>query len=207
MAVAVAEEKLLATHADRALEMVERVGDDVPFDDVVDIYTRLLRLSADESRALKTRALAALGQRSDQDRWSDVDDEEPEAPDDDEEQSLFSQLRRRLRGRMDEGLRFRIELEAARAEEALLYRHVANALEFVGLLESEMAAPEAVDLYIDALDVRESMNEIVYYLTLSRLADRHFGDGGQGRARLADASTDAEQPPEASLRIVEQDGD
>ncbi|MFW6080209.1 MAG: hypothetical protein ACODAE_11350 [Gemmatimonadota bacterium] len=213
MAVAVAEEKLLAAHVDRALAMVARVGDAIPFDDVLDIYTRLLRLSSDEGRALKTRAMAALGQRDGADRaWPEAVEAEGlagSAGDDGDETgrpSLIARVRRRFRGRINEELRYEIELEAARAEEALLVRHVANAVQFVGLLGEEMPPPEVIDLYIDALDVRESMSEVVYHLALSRLADRHFGDelrpaavGRTVEPATGSASADA-------LRIVEREG-
>src|SRR5690606_29131679 len=62
LAIAVAQERLLSTHVEHALELIELVGDQVPFDDALDIYTRLLRLTEDEARIITTRALAYLGE-------------------------------------------------------------------------------------------------------------------------------------------------
>jgi hypothetical protein len=71
-------------------------------------------------------------------------------------------------------LRRWVELSAARTEVALLNTHVDNAVNFVELLEQEMASAEAVDLYLDALEVRESVAEVAYYLVLARIADEEL---------------------------------
>src|SRR5690606_5886760 len=88
--------------------------------------------------------------------------------------ALFSNLRQRIRGRVNEDLRQRIELAAARTEVALLRRHTDNALAFVDVLEEELSLPEAVQIYVQALDLRDSIAEVVYYLTLAESADRRL---------------------------------
>lgn len=177
MAVAVAEERLLSTHVAYALDLIRLVEDDVPFDDALDIYARLLQLSSEAAGVLSTRVLATLGEQTGREPER-PDEPEPAREEDggekDDDRSFFAQLRDRLRGRMNERLRFMIELEAARTEEALLYAHVENALSFVDLLDGEMPAPRAVDLYMDALEVRDSSSDVIYYLTLSRLADQQL---------------------------------
>src|SRR5690606_5608883 len=45
LAVAVAQERLLATHVRHALELIQIVGEQVPFENALAIYTRMLRLS------------------------------------------------------------------------------------------------------------------------------------------------------------------
>lgn len=174
LAIAVAQERLLGTHIDHVIELIELVGDQVPFDDALAIYNRLLRLSDDEARVITTRALASLGenaagaesQRAWPDRMADADLAETEiAP----KRSFLGSLRQRFRGRVNEELRRWIELEAARTEVALLDTHVENALEFVDILDKEIPFTEAVELYLEALDVRESVAEVAYYITLARL--------------------------------------
>src|SRR5687767_9816236 len=64
LAIAVAQERLLATHVDHALNLIQLVGDQVPFENALAIYTRLLRLSDDEARVITTRALAILGEKA-----------------------------------------------------------------------------------------------------------------------------------------------
>src|SRR5690606_27730092 len=63
LTTAVAQERLLATHVRHVLAMVDLVADKLPFDDALDIYVRILRLSAEQARNIGSRALAELGRR------------------------------------------------------------------------------------------------------------------------------------------------
>ncbi len=186
LAVAVAQERLLSTHVAHALKLIQLVGDQVPFENALNIYTRLLRLSDDEAKVITTRSLATLGERA---ARSDVPVEiaaEPEVAEEPETRPAFSfitSMRQRLRGRVNDELRRLVELAAARTEVALLEAHVENALNFVDLLSKEQSITESVELYLDALDVRESIAEITYYLALARLADRYLPDGGEKQPR------------------------
>jgi hypothetical protein len=204
LAIAVAQERLLNTHVDHALDLIELVGDQVPFDDALDIYHRLLRISEDEARIITTRALATLGEHDDEpkswpERMAEADlAAHSEAP----SGSLLQNLRQRLRGRINEDLRRWIELEAARTEVALIDAHVANALHFVGLLDGELPFTEATELYLEALEVRDSIAEVVYYITLARLNARLLPP----RRRRGGTPTLANAPEERHLRVVEQDG-
>lgn len=215
LAVAVAQENLMATHVDHALHMVDVIGDAIPFDETLDIYTRMMRLSAGQDRIVTTRALATLGGRTDgQDESAEPD--ENESCDDPEESkagksSFFGQLRHRLRGRINEELRATVRMLTGRAEAALLARHVENGLEFVALFEPDDSASDAVDLYIDALEVRDSLREVVYHLVLARLADERL----PVPAPLASGTASPDHPVERAaaadgehgLRIVSGEGD
>ena len=175
LAIAVAQERLLATHVDHALGLIQVVGDQVPFENALGIYTRLLRLSEDEARVITTRALAILGERAaETESWPELitaaEIEEAE-----EDSGRFMRIvRQRLRGRVNEDLRKFVELTAARTEVAILNTHVENALNFVELLEKDMSFNEAVELYLESLEVRESVAEVAYYLTLARLSEKHL---------------------------------
>jgi hypothetical protein len=183
LAVAVAQEKLLATHVDHALDLIALVNKDVTFTDALEIYSRLLRLDEDEGRNITTRTLAVLGEKVEQDgEWPEPDPVPVPEPDPEEDagRSLFGNLRHRLRGRVNEELRRRIELVAARTEVALLHTHVDNALHFVDFLDAEINERQAVELYLDALDVRDAIAEVVYYLSLARFADDILPPHGTG---------------------------
>jgi hypothetical protein len=182
LAIAVAQERLLSTHVQHALKLIQLVGDQVPFENALNIYTRLLRLSDDEARVITTRALATLGERAaTSDVWPDlVTEPEPEEePEPKPGFSFMNLMRQRLRGRVNEDLRRWVELAAARTEVALLETHVENALNFVELLEKEQHLTDAVELYLDALEVRESIAEVTYYLALARLAERYLPGGSR----------------------------
>ncbi|HEX6941224.1 MAG TPA: hypothetical protein VF158_17645 [Longimicrobiales bacterium] len=204
LAIAVSQERLLATHVEHALDLIELVGDQVPFDDALDIYTRLLRLSDDEARIITTRALAFLGEDGSQRKsWPERMAEADAAADLGRARfGLFGNLRQRFRGRINENLRRWIELEAARTEVALLGSHVENALSFVEILDEELPFTEAVELYLEALDVRESIGEVVYYLTLARLNERLIPE----RHARPIGSEPARANPAASRSIRMMDG-
>jgi hypothetical protein len=186
LAVAVAQERLLSTHVDHALRLIQLVGEQVPFDSALGIYTRLLRISDDEARVITTRALAILGEQvvdSAPPSW--MEPTEPvEVDDSDTRRSFLRNMRQRLRGRVKDDLRRWVELAAARTEVAILNSHVENARNFVELLEKEQPAAEAVELYLDALEVRESLAEVTYYLVLARIADEQLPDVPRGASAM-----------------------
>jgi hypothetical protein len=181
LAIAVAQERLLATHVDHALSLIQLVGDQVPFENALAIYTRLLRLSDDEARVITTRALAILGERAaETSSWPELitEAEVKSATDEGGRRNLIHTVRQRLRGRVKDDLRRWVELAAARTEVAILNTHVENSINFVELLDKELAFTEAVEMYLEALDVRESVAEVAYYLALTRLGEKHLPHGG-----------------------------
>lgn len=187
LAVAVAQERLLTTHVEHALTLIQLVGEQVPFENALAIYTRMLRLSEDEARVITTRALATLGEQGVRGEvWPELAREE--VPEKEPRRSFMNIMRSRLRGRVNDDMRRQVELIAARTEIAILHTHVENALQFVDLLESEMPLIEAVELYLDALQVRDSIAEVAAYMALARLADEH----------LPVPSTQADRPPRIS---------
>ena len=177
LAVAVAQERLLGTHVNHALGLIQLVGDQVPFENALNIYTRMLRLSDDEARVITTRALAILGERAAKtEEWPEFarDNENAAPPPTDGEtarRKFMNTFRSRLKGRVNEDLRRFVELSAARTEVAILDTHVDNALNFVELLGGEMSFNDAVELYLQALEVRESVAEVAYYMALTRLSE------------------------------------
>jgi hypothetical protein len=204
LAVAVAQERLLSTHVDHVLRLIQLVGDQVPFENALGIYTRLLRLSEDEARSITTRALAIIGERATQAAaWPElaapIDVPQPE---EESSRSFMRQIRQRLRGRVNDDLRRWVELVAARTEVAVLNTHVENALNFTELLEKEMPLGDAVDLYMEALSVRDAIAEVAYYMTLARLAETRLPEGGQP-ASPGPAAVPAEA---RHLRVVEKEG-
>jgi hypothetical protein len=186
LAIAVAQERLLSTHVDHALRLIQLVGDHVPFENALLIYTRLLRLSDDEARVITTRALAILGEQSHaapEYTESTLDAAEPR--EDETSRSFLRNMRQRLRGRVKDDLRRWVELSAARTEVAILNAHVENALHFAEMLDKEQPNAEAVEIYLDALEVRESVAEVTYYLALARIADEELPEpkGGSAESR------------------------
>lgn len=188
LTTAVSQERLLATHVRHVLALVDLVSDRLAFDDALDIYVRILRLNPEQARNIGSRALADLGRRDvagtrptpspaprvEAEPEVEVEEEEPRRGAEAVARSdaLFSRLRRRVRGRVQDELRDRINLAAARTEDALLETHVQNALLFVRALADEVDAPEAVELYLETMLLPEGVADVIYHRSLRVIADR-----------------------------------
>jgi hypothetical protein len=199
LAVAVAQERLVSTHVKHALRLVQVAGDQMPFLNVLNMYSRVLRLSDDDARVVISRALATIGEEAARsDHW-------PEPPTEDAEEEptggrrwLMRLVRERLRGRVNEDLRKWVDFAAARAEVAILDTHIENALTFVELLEREMPVTDAAEVYLDSLRVRDSLSEVVYFSVLARLADQHL----PGKL----VNPEQHSAAEPKLRVLDRDG-
>ena len=185
LTTAVCQERLLATHVRHMLALVDLISDKVPFDDAVDIYVRVLRLTPEQARNVGSRALAELGRRERaglRPLRRGPDAAEPEEREDEAPattttaqpriDALVARLKRRVRGRVQEDLRHRINLAAARAEDDLLKTHVENALLFVRALAKETSEAEAVELYLDTMMLPEGIADVIYHRALREIADQ-----------------------------------
>lgn len=184
LTTAVCQERLLATHIRHVLGLVDLVADQLPFDSALDIYVRILRLTPEQARNVGSRALAALGRRAglpdvselDLDAAADSTGERDEEGDEVREgggrlDAVFSRVRRRIRGRVHEDLRNRINLAAARAEDDLFATHVENSLIFAKALSDEMPLAEAVELYLETMMIPEGVSDVIFNRSLRNVAD------------------------------------
>jgi hypothetical protein len=185
LATAMAQEKLLDTHVRHVLAFVDLVAGQLPFDTALDIYARILQLNPEQARNVGSRAFAEIGRRTGVIPEGDVALLEDDAADredaarggsDDSGRfaQVFSRVRHRIRGRVQDDLRNRINLAAARAEDDLFERHVANALEFARALAAEVPLHEAVDVYLETLSVPEGVSDVVFNRALRRVADQEL---------------------------------
>lgn len=207
LAIAVAQERLLSTHVNHALGLIQLVGQQVPFENALNIYTRMLRLSDDESRVITTRALAILGERAaETEEWPEFAADAPAEKVTNGEtarRKFMNTFRSRLRGRVKDDLRRWVELAAARTEIAILDTHVDNAMNFVELLNAEMTFDESVELYLEALEVRESIAEVAYYMGLTRLSEQYLPQGPGGMPQIDSATSIMNAP--RRLKVVEKE--
>jgi hypothetical protein len=82
---------------------------------------------------------------------------------------------------------------------------VANAVNFVEILRQELPLTEAAELYLEALDVRDSIAEVVYYITLARLNESVISARSPQPTIQVGPATDNPQE-ERLLRVIESDG-
>jgi hypothetical protein len=183
LTTAVCQERLLSTHVRHVLALVDLVHDELPFDSALDIYARILRLTPEQARNVGSRALAAIGRRSGlteaEELNLDLSEDESDLPDETRAQgddagrfdAVFSRVRRRIKGRVQDDLRQRINLASARAEDALFETHVQNALVFGKALAEEVPLHEAVDLYLDVMTIPEGVSDVIFNRALRIVAD------------------------------------
>lgn len=182
LTTAVCQERLLSTHVRHVIALVDLVAGKLPFDSALDIYVRMLRLSPEQARNIGSRALATLGTRTGFHRG----EAEAEALDEvrDEERddqagvgrfdAMFSRVRRRIKGRVHEDLRHRINLAGARAEDGMLETHVENSKLFARALGDELSLPDAVELYLDTMSIPEGVSDVIFNRVLREIADREL---------------------------------
>lgn len=178
---AVCQERLLATHVRHVLAFVDLVAEQIPFDDALDIYVRILQLSPEQARNVGSRALAEIARRpgglptqtelSDDLGQMEPEEEEEEREAGTREDALFARVRRRIKGRHQGDLRERINLAAARAEDDLVETHVENAMIFARALSKEAPPSDAAELYLEILAIPEGVADVIYNRALRRLAD------------------------------------
>jgi hypothetical protein len=70
---------------------------------------------------------------------------------------------------MSEACRRRLVIALARAEEELVETHVRNTLDLFGAVGDEMPMDEALELYLDSMDVSEPRASIVGRRVMARL--------------------------------------
>ena len=180
VATAGAQEALIEAHAVEALRLVAIVADDWSFSEALNYYFDELSISGPLATSIRNRALVRLEdeRRLDASRPSMLRRQPGLAEDDDDERSMWGRLRpdrlvREIRERQHrQGETERLaQLVLAQAEEAMLLVHVDNALDFVALLDEEMAPDRAVSYYVDAIGVSGCRAQAVVQRAMVRVAD------------------------------------
>ncbi|HUF13605.1 MAG TPA: hypothetical protein VMN78_10930 [Longimicrobiales bacterium] len=179
VAIAGAQEALIDGHAEEALRLVSVVGEDWSFDEAVDYYFDELSITGPLASSIRNRALVRLEEerRLDTSRPSLLR-QDTDAVEDEDGESMWRRLRpdrlvREIRERQHRsGETGRVaQLVLAQAEEAMLHVHVDNALDFVALLDDEMAPDRAVSYYVDAIGVSGCRAQAVVQRSMVHVAD------------------------------------
>lgn len=133
----------MRAHGVAAAAFVRDLADELSFERALNICLRLLDVSPTERRAVTVRALARLNRTLPAETLA-VDGAR---------MGPFGRLARRIRGRREPALRARIEAAAARARHVVHSAHLAGASTIVAVLHGTLEPPEAIQIYLDSLDV------------------------------------------------------
>ncbi len=182
VATAMAWEALIEEHTRQALDFIALFEGRLSFEEALVRYLREMDLAENIAGAIRTRTLIALedGLPAGQPRLQLHDDMKGEAEPEEEDEG-WRRFRPDLmvRGvferqkRNDETDRF-IELAIARAEEAVLKKHIDNAITFAALLGGFSSMSRAVTVYIGAIQLTGSRSQSVLQRTMAQLAEVHL---------------------------------
>ncbi len=194
IAAAIAREHLLEAHVTHLLELIHTVGGQVSPSRAIEIYVRLHSVEPETARIIRGKTLATLGERREAAGAIQLDTPHAKGEGWDSPRSILSQIRTRLRGRVNLELRQKVELHTGRTQVAFLHVHVNNALRFVKILTPGTSIARAVELYTELIGTRKSVAEIVYFLTLDRLGSPAAATPEWEPIRIAPAPAPAKEP-------------
>ncbi|HEX7119680.1 MAG TPA: hypothetical protein VF212_12875 [Longimicrobiales bacterium] len=155
LALATAEERLIEAHAEAARDFLRVTREEVAYERGLEIFFRLTGTPDRIREAVAVQALASLA-------------EEPEvgAPMFDLSNGVWGLVQgiaRRLRGRRAESLRLRVDRAAGRARDKIKGAYLHGASLLVDELKTEVEPAEAVQVYIDALEIGQGWRERIFH--------------------------------------------
>jgi len=105
-----------------------------------------------------------------------------------------------FRRKLEPAAERRLQLAAARAEEAIIRAHVDNALMFVDTLAEDLSFDRAIDTYVRQMAIPEPLASVVATRTLVVLGQ----DLVPYRRRAVDSGEDMEERPKLRLNDASQ---
>lgn len=186
LALAAAEDRITRAYASAATAFLLDLGDDLPFDQALDIFMRLASVPSTLHHAVTVRTLADIA-NSRIAGYVPL----PNAPG--ENQGRLHRWVRRLRGRRRDALRERIRTAIGPAREAIYRAHLHGLALVADATRDTLPPPEAVQLYIDALRIEP------------RWAARIFHDALADPGRWAPGSASPDTVPSAG-KLQDQTG-
>lgn len=154
------EDRLLASQAEAGAAFVRQVADELPVEQALSVYLRLVDVPERHQETVARQVLANL----DEQRATPEVVEGDYGPDD-----LVSRVIRRIRGRRHDELRARVASGAARAREVTREIYLDGAREVTRILQGTLQPAEAVQLYVDALEIPPEWAEVVFHDAMAGL--------------------------------------
>lgn len=166
LALATAEERLVEAHAIAAEHFLRAIHAEIPYPRALEIFHRLVDVPERIRQAVGVRALASLAKQ-------------PDAPATAIDpfvglKGMIHKFAARLKGRRAESLRLRIDRESRRARALVESAYIQGATTIVEELKDQIAPVEAIQFYIEALDIGPGWGEQIFHLAVAAT------DGGAG---------------------------
>lgn len=164
LALAMAEERLAEAHAEAAVDFLRSTEGMLSYERGLDIFYRMVGVPDRVRTAVAVNALAELARAR--------EERPPPAATFINGHGHWGRLLKRLRGRRADALRNRVERAARRARARVESAYLEGAA--IAIRELEGAAPpaEAVQLFIDALDIAPGWAERVFHKAVTNPDER-----------------------------------
>lgn len=186
--LALAEDRIVRDHVRGAIGFLEETGKDLSFDRALSIYFRTVGVPRRIQRAVSVGALTEASRL-----WTPERLENGPAR---EDVGVVRAVARRLRGRKHGSLRAGVEEASSRALDQVKEAYVSGAIDMVRALQGIVAPAEAVQFYLDSLEIDPGWAERIFHEALVEAADaRTKGEGAEqadGRPRETDAEEETE---------------
>ncbi|HEX6939789.1 MAG TPA: hypothetical protein VF158_10285 [Longimicrobiales bacterium] len=155
LALATAEERLIEAYAEAAREFLRAVRRDLPYERALEIFCRLTGTPERIRMAVTVQALAGLA--------DEPDGGTPAFDFGGGLRGMARELVARLKGRRAEGLRLRVDRAAGRARDRIEGAYLQGASMVVQELQGEVPPAEAVQVYLDALEIGPGWGERIFH--------------------------------------------
>jgi hypothetical protein len=155
------EERLVEWHAQAAAAFVREVAPELPLEDAMSIFLRVVEVPDRHQESVSRRALALM-------------EENHATPPLDIEYGrgdLIGRLLRRLGGRREDHLRARVAHLASRARQQARNLYLEGAHEVTAALADLLPPVEAVQVYVDALEIPRGWAEVIFHDAIAEMGE------------------------------------
>lgn len=156
IAIALAEEEVMRAHVRNVTRLLTRTVRDAPLEEALTVYMRILNLPRPERQLITARAMTLL-----QEQLSEHLLRRAMATPY-EEGGILDRFTRRLRGRQQDRLRVQVAIATKRAKQEIRRAYLAGADRAVAALDGLVGPAEAVQLFLEKLDVTADWGERIF---------------------------------------------
>lgn len=157
LVLATAEQQLVRAHVEAAVRILGATAGELPPDRALALFGRTMRAPDRLRSAIEVGAL---------DEWSRTV-EPPVAEGPEPAHGLLRALARRLRGRQRHALRSRVDRSMAAARDRIRTAYLIGARQAVEAMAGVVPVPEAVQVYLEALEVEPGWAEEIFHMALA----------------------------------------
>lgn len=184
LTLATAEERLIEAHTEAARDFVRATQDELPYDRSLEIFYRMTSTPVRIREAVGVQTLASLAEEPASggpllDLGTGV-------------RGFIRSFVHRLQGRRAEGLRRRVDRAADAARDRIKGAYLQGATLLVHELKGQVEPAEAVQVYIDGLQIGPGWGERIFHEAIAAMGG--LSGGGESSLSQEEAPADEARP-------------